>query len=141
MLIKLEPEQISDIWETIKFAIEKALPPMVMSNPEAMNNILLALMDKRLTCWSYQGDIVEAILTTQIVEDFASGQRNLLIYSAYTFKNLENADRKIIFEILKKYAKKYKCNNITAYTTLLPMIRLAKQLGGETEYRFISLPV
>lgn len=141
MLIKLEPEQVSDIWETIKFAIENALPPMVMSNPESMNNILLALMDKRLICWSYQDDIVEAVLTTQIVEDFASGQRNLLIYSAYTFKNLEDSDRKIIFEILKKYARKYKCGNITAYTTLLPMIRLAKRFGGESDYRFISIPV
>ncbi len=142
MLIKLYPEDITKRWEIIGHAIESALPPDVINDPESMNNILLALMEEKLLCWVYYDEEkIKGIITTQILEDIASKQKRLLIYTAYAFDNLEPSDWIYGLEALRKYARDKECLSIIAYTKIKYMAKLAKDIGGKAEYFFVSFPI
>jgi len=142
MLIKLYPNQISDKWDAIGSTIEKALPPMIVNDPESMNNIFLALLEEKLLCWVYiKEEKIGAIITTQVIEDIASKQRSLLLYTAYAVVKLEPADWLSGLELLRKYAISERCKSIVAYTKLQYMANLAKSIGGEAEHILASFPV
>ena len=51
MLVMLLPEQISEKWEVLKYGIEEAVPPTVLSSPKVINNILMSLLDGSAQCW------------------------------------------------------------------------------------------
>lgn len=142
MLIRLYPDQICERWEVIGFAIENALPPDVTNDPESMNNILLALMEEKLRCWVYYDrEKIRAIVTTQIIEDVASKQKRLLLYTAYAFDKLESSDWISGLEALRKYARSKDCLSIVAYTKLEYMAKLARDIGGKAEHFFVSFPI
>ena len=141
MLIKLYPNQISDKWDAIGYAIERALPPMIVGDPESMNNILLALLEEKMLCWVYVKDKIEAIITTQVIEDMASKQKNLLLYTAYAINKLESFDWLSGLEALRIYARDKGCKSIIAYTELEYMAKLAKNIGGKAGHMLVSFPV
>ncbi len=142
MLIKLYPDQICERWEVIGFAIENALPPDIINDSESMNNILLSLMEEKLLCWVYYDEKkIKAIVTTQIIEDLASRQKRLLLYTAYSFDKLESLDWLNGLEALRKYARDKGCLSIVAYTKLEYMVKLAKDIGGVAEHFFVSFPI
>lgn len=142
MLIRLLPDQIGKRWDVIGYAIENALPPDIVNDPESMNNILLALLEEKLLCWVYHDKTrIRAIVTTQIMEDIASKQKRLLLYTAYTFGKLDSSGWIDGLEALRKYARSEGCNSIIAYTKLEYMANLSKRIGGKADYIFVSFSI
>ena len=143
MLIKLLPDQVSNNWDTIGYAIENSLPPIAGESDEKMNNILMALLDGRMDCWvSLNGDgRINGVVSTAVMYDDLSGVRSLLLYSIYAFGWAGEDTWAEGFETLKKYAKGKDCSNITGYTEFDSLIRRAKDMGGEAKQTFVSLPL
>ena len=143
MLVKLLPDQVSRNWDTIGYAIENSLPPIVDESDERMNNILLALLDGRMDCWvSLNGDgKINGVVSTTIMYDDLSGVRSLLIYSIFAFEWSEEEAWSEGLETLRKYAKGNDCSRITGYTEFDSIIQRVKDMGGEAKQMFISLPL
>jgi len=148
MLTQLLPDQISKFWPVIKYAVEEALPPTVKGeHPDKMNRILSGMLSGKLDVWAsykHQLDNVikfEGIVVTQILFDDASGIYNLLIYAVYAYEDTSPDTWTDGYETLVKYAKVHKCVNVIAYSCVPRIIQLAKGLGADTSFTFISFPL
>lgn len=148
MLIRMLPEQIAKLWHVIKPAIEASLPP-IASDPEGrMNNVLSAMLVGGIDCWvSYrklsEGIEVNAIVTTTIVVDNISGTRSLLIYSIYSPDGVELGQDGWAegYDALSKYARAVNCSNLSAYSPLDYICEIAESLGGNADFRYITVPL
>ena len=146
MLTRLLPDQISQFWDVIKYAIEQSLPPIAGESPGRMNRILTSLISGGSDCWaSYtiDGDQrrFEAIVITKMLYDDVSDTKNLLIYCLYGYEIVDRSSWASGLKSLVKYASGKGCHNIVAYTDVPGIVDLVKRLGGEAKQTFISLPV
>ena len=147
MLTQLLPDQISKFWPVIKYAIEEAIPPTIKGeHPDKMNRILSAALSGKLDVWaSYirNKDSVkfDGIAVTQVVYDEASNVYNLLIYAVFAYENTSAETWKEGYEALMKYAKAKKCSNLIAYSSVPRIVNIAKSLGADTSFTFISFPL
>jgi len=142
MLTRILAEQISSHWEEISFSIEQSLPPFIETSEARMSSILIALLSDILTCWistNKKGDI-DAIATTQILSDFTSDTKTLLIYSTYGFNYIEEDSWISAFNTIREYARNKKCSKISCYTINEKIIEQAKKFGGELQ-TFISFKI
>ena len=143
LVTKLLPEQVSAYWDIIKHAIECSLPPIVGEHPDKMNRILSACLTGQLDVWaeyvkSEEGSKFEGIAVTQFLYDEPSGTKNLLIYCLYGYNPIDVGSWGRSLITIAKYAKEMKCNQIVGYTNVEHLVNLAKGLGGNTDYTFIS---
>jgi hypothetical protein len=146
MLTRLLPEQVSKLWDVIKYAIEQSVPPSTGEHPDKMNRILAAALSGRIDVWaSYvvEGNkrTFEGIAVTQFLYDDASGIRNMLLYCVYGYNSPTKYSWATGLSALVEYAKANGCTNIVAYTQDDEIVRLASHLGADTSYRFISFNV
>jgi len=146
MITKLLPEQVSHFWDIIKYAIEQSLPPIVSEHPDKMNRILSSLLCNKTDCWviyekSDDPSKFEGIMLTRILYDDSSDTRNLLIYCIYGYELISNKSWAEGIKSLFKYAKGKNCNQIIAYSELPHIIKVAKKLGAEAKYTFISFDI
>lgn len=146
MFIKLLPDQVASFWDVIKHAIEESLPPIVGDGTDRMNNILSAALCDKLDVWisfTIEGNVkkINGVMTTRISTDDISGSKSLLMYSLYSYSD-SNVDQSYYEEGLKllaKYANGRGCSRIIAYTDLPYLIDVAKNLGSDTSYTFVTL--
>ena len=147
MLTRLMPDQISEHWDLISPAIERSLPPIASGSHDRMNKILMSLLGSKSQCWmSYEieGDgkrRVEGVMVTRIINDYISDCRSLLIYSLYSFAKIDRRTWIAGLKAITKYAISRDCDNIIAYTAVPFLIEMAKKLGGDTRYTFVSIPI
>ncbi len=147
MLTRLLPDQISRLWDIIKYAIEQSVPPATGEHPDKMNRILSAALCGKIDIWaSYikqegKAPKFEGIAVTETLYDDASGIKNLLIYSIYGYEDsMNNANYTEGITNLAKYGKSIGCTNIVAYSQDSGIAALAKRLGGDVSY-FISFNI
>lgn len=148
MLVKLLPEQISSLWNTIKPGIERAMPPISGSHEGILKNILQGLLEDRLTLWAeYPNEtkdfniLPDLITITTFMVDPGTYSTNLLIYCLVKFKNINREMLESGLATLKSYAKDKKCAFIVAYTIQDNIVDLAKSFGCNTNWTLISLEV
>lgn len=142
MLIRLLPEQISYRWEIIKKTIVETSPPYADTSHEAMNNILMSLINGSLQCWiSVIDGKVDAILTTCIEEDIHSKTKNLIIYSLYGMRMLTGRSYVEGITALNKYAIGEGCEAIIAITKEEKIIRVIERFGGDASWKYLRLPI
>ena len=146
MLVMLLPDQISSKWNIIKRGIEVSVPPTITSSPKVMNNILMGLLEGSAQCWvEYEvvkeKSIVYGFLITTVMEDFLSGVRNLLIYSLYGARPIDDDIWVRGLITLRKYAKANNCEKVIAYSNIERIEEIVRSLGGKVEWKFISFPV
>jgi len=146
MLIKLLPENVTRNWDIIKPAIERGLVPIAEEGLDKMNKILESLLAGVIECWvqtkeTEEGTKIHSIATTQVLHDYVSDTKSLLIYSIYNFRPMQDDDWVENYYTLKKYAVGRGCRKIIAYSKEPAIIQLIQRLGGESELTFLTLPV
>ena len=146
MLIRLLPDQISQFWNVIKYAIEQSLPPIAYEHPDKLNRILSAAISGKVEVWvSYtktqEVNKLEGVVVTKILYDDASGTKNLLIYCLYGYEKVNSDSWLIGLTALVKYAKSRGCSQIISYSDIPHIIDIVKYLGGEARYTFLSFDV
>lgn len=145
MLTQLIPDQISNFWDIIKFAVEESLPPIAGDSPDKMNKILAALLIGKAQCWaSYikgeEFNKFEGIVITKILFDDISDTKSLLIYCLYGYENVDKRSWLSGLKALTKYAMSQGCIQIVGYSNVSLILKVVKSLGGEAEQTFIKLP-
>jgi hypothetical protein len=135
VLIRILPNQISTHWNIISYAIEKSLPTIIPVNENYMNNVLTALLSESLECWVSVNEAgeIEAVLTTQILTDFASQVKALLIYSLYGYFQISSKSWHEGFATLSEFARNSGCRKICCYSTNDSVISICKKFGGNVE--------
>lgn len=143
MLVRLMPEQISSRWDIIKQSIVDTSPPYADVSLEAMNNVLMSLLNGSMQCWvELEEEVgVIAILTTAIEEDFQSKTKNLLIYSIYAYKKTSGRHWAEGFDAIKKFASSEGCKAIIGITKEEKIIRIVERFGGDAGWRYLRIPI
>jgi len=145
MINRLLPEQISNFWNVIKYAIEQSLPPFVTRHSDSMNRILSSLLSGKTSCWaSYErggeGSKFNAIVLTKILYDDTSHTKNLLLYSVYGYTQIEPKFWMEGFAFFSKHAIAQGCDRLVAYTDVPFLIEMAKAYEAEMQ-TFISFNI
>jgi len=143
-LVKLSPEEISEKWEDgLMDAIEASLPPLAnYESPERMNNILRALCGGGLECWTlWLGDDLQIVGVFELIIDHATGNKSLLIYALYSYSEVSYEFWGILLKSVRKTAKEKGCSRIVAYSNVDRVVDIINALGGNSEFRFLSLEV
>ena len=146
MLTRLLPDQVSNFWDVIKYAIEESAPPIAVVNPNMLNNILMSILSNKTQCWvSYRREneklIFEAVALTKILYDDVSDTRNLLIYCIYGYENTVEESWMSGFLAIAKFAKSQNCHQIIAYSNIPYIVQKAKKYGANTDFTFIALDI
>ena len=145
MITRLLPEQVSRLWDIIKYAIEQSLPPIVTRHSDNMNRILAALLSNKMSCWiSYtkteEMSKFDAVILTKFIFDDATYTKNLLLYSVYGYAKLESRHWMEGFAFMSKYALSQGCDKLIAYTKVPYLVEMAKQYDADMQ-TFISFNI
>jgi hypothetical protein len=122
------------------------MPPFTVVNDEGLNKILGNLLSGTMQAWvaldkNEKGSFVVAAAITMIHSEIGTGQKNLLIYSLFGYKFVQENIWKEGLEGIRQFAKSMECSKVIAYTSVPRVVEIAKSLGGSTEYVFISWEV
>lgn len=139
MLIKLLPEQASNVWEDIKEALEAALPPITGKQGTRMSNLLTSILLGDLTVWiCVEEGVIHGMVITTFTCDIYSGTRTLLIYAIYGYGTARSETWKDGMRTFLKFAKANNCQTIGAYTNENNVIEIARSLGGNVENHYLT---
>ena len=147
MITQLLPDQISEFWPIIKYAVEQSLPPTVGDHPDKMNRILSAMLSGRLDVWaSYRKETEDKIKfdgigITQVIYDDASNTKSMLIYAIYAYEETLPSTWVEAYEAISKYAMAKGCSRCVAYSSVPYVVKQAKLLGADTSFTFLSFPL
>jgi hypothetical protein len=144
VLTKLLPEQVAKFWDVIKYSVEMSLPPIVSEHPDKMNRILSDALCGGMEVWvshvREEGvNRFEGVVLTKVIYDNASDTKNLLMYCLYGYDKVSSWQDG--YKTLAKYAVARGCAQMVAYTKVPHMVKMARALGGNTDYTFISFDV
>ena len=146
MLVKLTPEQCMAFWSPIKEGIIKGMPSFRVSQ-EGMLSIQQQLLIDDMQCWMYvdridkdtgRPSLIEAILTTKVIKEIATGDLSLCIYSLFSKDKLSIEDYKSGLFAVTNFAKARGCKHIVAYTNVEYIKDIFKQLGGDASWSILN---
>ena len=147
MILRIDTAQVVDYWPILQLTATEALPPYVVADENVINNIMSALLRGQMQGWVVvereEGRPVRLIaaVITEICVDEIAGARNLMVYALYGAAP-EGVSLKHWFDIknsLAKYAACNGCKKLVAYSNSDAAIKVVKKMGGQVEYRFLSL--
>jgi len=144
MIYLLEKEKIEKCWDIIEEGVKLSLPPALLQDKESMNYVKAALLKGDLTCWIGTGetkDDIRGICITAISVDVGTRTKSLLIYALYAYELIPKETWYEGMVMLKEFARKMECNNITAFSSNKRALGVAEKLNGDTNTRFIMFDV
>lgn len=146
MLLRLMPDQVSRYWEFFKEGISASLPPTTKNAPGVLNRVLETILAGGKDVWlsfvKRDGGIdAHGFVITQMISVYEAELKMLLIYAIYAPKGFTDEEWNEGFVALAKFAKSRNCVEIVGYTNDDHAIKRAEQFGGDTSYRYISIPL
>jgi hypothetical protein len=144
MINQLLPDQIATLWDYIRLALEKSIPPSADRRAYDSNQVLSALLSGKAQCWivyEKTADVrkFEGVVITEIIRDDIMDSRSLLIYSLYG-EDISNRSWREGLVALAKWGVKNKCKFIVGYTNNKLIVNKVLQFGGNIS-TFISVPI
>ena len=131
MLVKLIAPQIPVFWETIKFGCQKA--DVVHSENYQMyfNELLHALLSDKAQCFVRLDEkrTIIGILITRINGNKITGEKSLLLQSAYSFQSESQKTWAEDFETILDIAMARDCKSITFETSNEKIASLGESVG------------
>ena len=150
MLTKLTSDDIAKLWNTVlKLAIRETIPPYVLLKNETLNNVLECLLTGDLHCWIAHEEVesiedellIYAIVFTTFFNDICSRTKSLMIYSIYATTLIPPHIWEDGIEKMIKFAKEKGCSMIIGHSANPIITKKAEELGGRTDYRYITIPL
>jgi len=118
MIVRLMPEQVSGFWNLIKTGVIDIGNRMTPGNWNIANNVFNRCLAGLMQIWLCSEELegkpnFVGFFITAIETDKIDDSRNLNISYTYAFKTVSDELIKEAVEVVNKYAKEDKCNNIT----------------------------
>lgn len=139
LLTRVLPEQVSEAWDFVAPAIADSLPPVIRVSETAMVNVLSAVLEERATVWLYkkEGELAALLLTTLYREPVMHAV-HVIIYSIYSFIDLDQADWEYGVDLFQRYAEGIGAQGVIAFSDLPGVVQLAKRIGANTDFHLIQ---
>ena len=147
MILRLTPDQIANLWDMIKYALEQSPPIRVdVKDYRWTNRILESAMNGSISIWvayqkSDEGTKFEGVGITSIEVDKFARQKSLLIYYVYAYRDTNFISWQEAFDMMSKYARSRGCSKIITYSNNEQIISLAEGVGGDVSTRFITFNI
>lgn len=137
MVIKLQPTQVSALWEAIKVSAVKANKIPENFEQAYANKVLEALLSGRYEAWVLYSETnqerhIHAIGITSIVEDTMQGFTYLSMHTLFGFRPLTDELKLETWEAMKAYGKANGCHKLMT-TTGHPRIKELAEMVGMSE--------
>ena len=141
MLIKILPDQVVQLWETIKYAAVKVDEIDEKDLPKYLNELLHALLNENAQCFVRIGDDREiiAIWITAFLMNNINGEKYFQIKCVYGFKSSPDEVWKRDCEVLVQFAKKENCSYIGFQSRNKRIWDIGKMIGMTEAYRVFKL--
>lgn len=140
MLLQLEPDQVSGMWDSISQGIQVAIPDITKDD---LLSILNALVNNTMQCWLYtdsEGKVI-FMCTTQINIIMPENNKVLLVREICGVRSVAEDDWVNALGTIRGFARKNGCTKIVGYSNQANMISIAQRLGADIETRFIQVEV
>lgn len=143
LLLRILPEQVSQLWDKFAPLIEKSLPPTVTNRRQRMANVLRSILMDDLVVWVYfNSEGRERYVTTTLVRtDKVTLGKDLLIYSFTSLGQITPEQAMNGVEVLKKYARGNDCKSIIAYSADERVVEFLESKGASANYKLIQMEV
>jgi len=135
LVLRLQPEVISQNWDIIKFAVHKSLPLLSSEAGEAeMTSILSRLISGVMQAWLIQDNPGQpvGICVTIIVEDYATRSKSLTIYAIFGGKPFSIANINELIKVLEEFAVASSCKRLIFYSDRDNVVKLGERFGFDT---------
>lgn len=131
LFVRIVPNKIPDFWDAIKFAVSRVEGIPEGKRPERFNQVLIDLMCERLHCFVRVSDQREllAVIILRLTLNQLTGKQSLMIDTLYSFKSVDNEEWVSNMESVKKFAKRFNCEEVMAYTNVPRVQELMTLLG------------
>ena len=142
MIIKLIPEQITDLWDSIRYGIIHAVAPLVDPTPDNIQDILCQLLRQDMQCWCVyeEGDKdknIQGYIITSISIDINTKFRSLVIYSVFLYAKVDTETWADGMNLVERFALANDCTRIVAYTNNPTILSIAEKGGYNTDYTYL----
>jgi len=141
MLIKLLPDQIPLVWDTIKFVIITVENVEEKYRQKYLNKVLMNLLDGDAQCFVRLNETrnIIGILITRFQVNKYTEEKYLYLQCVYSFKVVPDSVWKEDFKIVKKLAKKERCSYVSFVSDTPRIWELMKMIGFKEEHRVFKL--
>ena len=139
MIIKLMPDQIAKLWDSIRYGIMNVITPTIGASPENVRNMLAQLLKQDMQCWCVYGEdkTVYGYVITSIFINSNTGSRTLIIDSLYVYEKMPIELWDNGFKALEQFAQVNNCKWISAYTSNPNVISVAKKYNFNDEVTYL----
>lgn len=143
MLIRLLPEQVSTNWSKLAPLISVGLNPAIGYSRQGMVNVLRAILLESLVCWAYEDDgKFIFLLVTQVKKDEVTLDRQLLIWSFASIREISNRMFKDAFASLSRFAKSNSCRSIIGYVADDRFVDFyVNEFGASADFKFVEVEI
>lgn len=140
MIIKLLPEQITSLWDSIRYGIISAIAPIVDPTPDNMQDILCQLLKQDMQCWCVfdKDKKITGYIVTSISIDMNTKFRSLVIYSLFFYERFNHGMWTESINAIEAFAKENKCTRISAYSTNPDIINIADSYGYNKDCIYLT---
>lgn len=132
MLIRVLPNKIPAIWETIKYAAVHVDAVDEAYRSVYLNNLLHDLLCGKAQCIAHiseaEGKIINILITREIIDD-TCGQKHLVVGLAYAFERSQPEDWDRIIDVLKEIAAADNCSKVSFVTNNPKVLEIGSRNG------------
>jgi len=138
MIIKLLPEQITKLWDSIRYGVIEAVAPMIDPTPENIQDILCQLLKQDMQCWCVfdEEKNIYGYIVTSISVDMNTNFRTLMVYSLFLYQKATPEMWEEGMNAVDSFAKSNNCTRVVAYTANPSVVSIAKK-NGYVDYTYL----
>lgn len=142
MIIKLIPEQITELWDSIRYGVIHAVAPLVDPTPDNIQDILCQLLRQDMQCWCVYNEVdgnkeIYGYIITSISIDGNTKFRSLIIYSVFLYKKADPDMWADGMDLVERFALSNDCTRVVAYTNNPTILSIANKGGYNTDYTYL----
>ena len=136
MIIRLSPEQVASVWESLRPSLLETLMPLAEVNATTAQRVLRSLLSEDMQLWlgiekvgDFSQESVFGFMVTTIYKDLISESKTLLIYAVVETRDIPASIWTTALRKLNDFALIHGCFSIIAYTDNPRMAEMSKILG------------
>lgn len=143
MTIQILPNQISKVWDSIKYAIAKVERLSEADIKSYYNTLLVALLNDKAQCFVRLDENKQliGIAVTRLINDEVTGDKALVVSCLYSFKSVDMEFWKSDIEMIKQFARTSGCKKIIAYSTNERVYEIVQSIGFTERFRSFIMEV
>lgn len=129
--IKVLPEQIPLVWDTIKLAAARSQEVDEPALPHLYQQLLVELLNDTMQCFVIMDSekVILQVILTQIQIQRLTGSRDLLVVGLYSFRKIEETSAIEMWNKIVAVARNQKCDRVTCQSHNARLWTLYDTLG------------